>query len=86
VPLLQPVEERTAEIADGVALGLLADAVDEHDADADGVTGLRDEVLLDGLAFLHQATLAPRWYTAHTRHSARGSESGSPCTSTRSAG
>jgi hypothetical protein len=62
VPLLQPAEQRTSELADGVALRLLTDAMDEHHADARRALGLGDEVLLDRLALLlHQATRAPRW-------------------------
>ena len=61
VPLLKPVEERTAELADRGALGLLADPVDEDDTNTRRVARLRDEVLLDRLALLHQATRTPRW-------------------------
>src|SRR5437763_735993 len=39
-----------------------------------------------GGPFVHQATRMPAWYTAHTRQRARASDSGSPWTSTRSAG
>ncbi len=60
VPFLEPVEERTTELADRRALGLLADAMNEDDADSRSAGGLRDEVLLDGLPLLHQATRTPR--------------------------
>ena len=60
VPLLKPVEQRSAELADRGALGLLADAVDEDHADARRASGLRDQVLLDRLPVLHQATRTPR--------------------------
>jgi hypothetical protein len=55
------VEKRAAELADGIALRLLADAVDEDNADARRAAGLPDEVLFDRLPLLHQATRAPRW-------------------------
>jgi hypothetical protein len=54
------VEERTAELTDRGALGLLADPMDEDDADAGRAGALRDEVLLDGLPLLHHATRTPR--------------------------
>ena len=60
VPLLQPVEQRTSELTDGVALRLLTDAVDENEADAGRAFGLGHKVLLDRLALLHQATRTPR--------------------------
>jgi hypothetical protein len=54
------VEERTAELADRGALGLLADPVDEDDSNPCRIARFRDEVLLDRLALLHQATRTPR--------------------------